>query len=297
MTSGTTSKTESCVFFGSGPVAARSLELLLEHTEIEAVVTKPRPPHHRGAVPVLELAEKHGLKVLAASSKRELDELIDSVNFDSRYAILIDFGIIVSQRVIDKFPLGIINSHFSLLPLLRGADPITFSILEGHEKTGVSLMLLDEGMDTGQLIAQREYPLTGSETTPDLTDALINLSDSMLQEYMPQYLVGEIQPKPQPNPESATYSRKLTKDDGNIDWSEPAEVIERKIRAFKGWPQSRTKLGEVEVIITEAQVSPTETELSVKAGDGQYVAIDSLKPAGKKEMPARAFLAGYKNRI
>src|SRR5690606_4373254 len=152
MSSGMNLKTESCVFFGSGPVAARCLELLLEHTEVEAVITKPRPVGHRGKVPVLELAESRGLTVYTAADKSALDTLISENNLLSHYAILIDFGIIVSQAVIDSFPLGIINSHFSLLPQLRGADPITFSILEGHDKTGVSLMLVERGMDTGKLI-------------------------------------------------------------------------------------------------------------------------------------------------
>lgn len=290
-------KTESCVFFGSGPVAARCLELLLEHTDVEAVITKPRPPHHRGSVPVLELAEARGLTTYTAGDKTELDTLIAQTNFTSRYTILIDFGIIVSQRVIDTFELGIINSHFSLLPQLRGADPITFAILEGHAKTGVSLMLVDQGMDTGKLLTQRTLHLDGSETTPSLTEDLIKLSDQLLREYIPTYLAGELQPRAQPHPDRATYSRKLTKADGQLDLARPAVELERQIRAFLDWPQSRTQLGDVDVIITAAHVSDAPGELSLAAGDGSFLAIDRLKPSGKKEMPVGAFLAGYKNRL
>src|SRR6185295_10299303 len=118
---------EPILFFGSGPVAAASLDLLRTDFEIEAVITKPRPPHHRGDVPVLALAEQADLPVLTAQNKAELDRLIERHSFQSKIGILIDFGIIVSQKVIDAFPLGIVNSHFSLLPKLRGADPITFS--------------------------------------------------------------------------------------------------------------------------------------------------------------------------
>ena len=109
---------EPIVFFGSGPVAARSLELLSAYATIEAVITKPRPKHHKGPVPVLELAEARGFKVYTASSRQELDDLFLSRPTRARVAVLIDFGIIVSQKVIDYFELGIINSHFSLLPLI-----------------------------------------------------------------------------------------------------------------------------------------------------------------------------------
>ncbi len=296
MTSG---KINQTVFFGSGPVAAKCLELLAKHTEIEVVITKPRPPHHRGDVPVITLAEKLGLPILTAGNKKELDALVTSPShqFVSEYAILIDFGIIVSQKVIDMFPRGIINSHFSLLPKLRGADPITWAIANGDEKTGVSLMLIDEGMDTGKLITQKTLHLAPNETTPSLTKKLILLSDELIQEYVPRYIDGDIMPHNQPHPDRATYSRKLTKADGIIDTSQPAADIEHRIRAFLDWPQSRITLGSVEVIITNAHVSSQETDLSIKCGDGNFLVIDSLKPLGKKEMPREAFLAGYKHRI
>ncbi len=299
-------KTESCVFFGSGPVAARCLELLLDHTDIEAVVTKPRASHHKGDVPVLRLAEERGLPIHTVSTKGELDELVLNQPFRSRYGILIDFGIIVSSHTIDSFELGIINSHFSLLPQLRGADPITFSILEGHEKTGVSLMLIDEGMDTGKLLTQRTLKLDGTETTSTLTEQLIDLSDQLLREYLPPYLSGELKPRAQPHPDRATYSRKLTKADGIIDWSRPAIEIERQIRAFDEWPQSRTKLGDLDVIITAAEVIKHNGDAGSYAIDGSDLLIYTgtnalrilaLKPSGKKEMPVQAFLAGYKNRL
>lgn len=299
-------KTEQAIFFGSGPVAAASLELLIEHTTVEAVVTKPRATHHRGSVPVVELAEARGLTTHTVSSKKELDQLIDQEIFTSRYGILIDFGIIVSRHTIDKFELGIINSHFSLLPLLRGADPITWSIANGDSETGASLMLIDEGMDTGQLIAQETLALDHTETTPTLTDSLITLSDSLLQDFVPQYLEGNLTPYDQPNQEDATYSRKLDKIDGIIDWSESAVVIERKIRAFAEWPQSRTTLGKLDVIITSAHVVDSkgapgkydvkENQLIIYAGD-KALSIDTLKPAGKKEMPIGAFLQGYKAKL
>lgn len=295
----------SVVFFGSGPVAARCLELLIKHASIEAVITKPRPPHHKYDVPVLSVASQHGLKTLTASNKSELDQLIEQNDFKSQVAVLIDFGIIVSQKVIAAFPLGIVNSHFSLLPRWRGADPITFSILNGDKKTGVSLMMIDQGMDTGKLLTYKTLPIAGDDATA-LTSKLINLSDQLLQEYLPKYINGEIKPKNQPHPDRATYSRKLTKQDGFIDWSWPAETIERKIRAHIEWPGSRATLSNLDVIITAAHVVERTGEPKKYIIDGKELiifasknalSIDSIKPAGKKEMPVQAFLAGYKNQL
>jgi methionyl-tRNA formyltransferase len=297
-------KTEQAVFFGSGPVAARSLELLLRHTSIEAVITKPRAAHHKGLVPVLDAATKHNIPVYTAANKLELDELLSKQTFASRYAILIDFGIIVSPRVINSFEIGIINSHFSLLPHLRGADPITWAIANGDKTTGVSLMMVDEGLDTGKLLTYRTHHLSGNETTQQLTDSLISLSDTLLQEFIPRYLTGELKPKAQPHPDRATYSRKLTKQDSLINWCLPAKQIERNIRAFTGWPGSKCTLGNIEVIITSAIVVPGQGAPGEYIIDGKQLivytgssalSITSLKPAGKKDMPIVAFLAGYRN--
>jgi methionyl-tRNA formyltransferase len=216
-------------------------------------------------------------------------------------AVLIDFGIIVSQAVIDYFELGIVNSHFSLLPELRGADPITFAILSGQKQTGVSLMLLVEAMDEGPLLAQAVYDIRPDETTPSLTEALIEVSAVTLKEILPGYVAGSIAPQPQAE-EGATYSRKLSKADGELDWSKPAVQLEREIRAFLGWPKSRTKLGETEVVVTFAQVvksgiKPGEITtnnkmLVIGTGDGG-LQVMKLKPAGKPEMTAADFLNGY----
>lgn len=282
------------VFFGSGPVAARCLELLIPKFEIETVITKPRPPHHKYDVPVLSMSERYDLPVLLANDRKELNALVASHKFESQIAILIDFGIIVSRQVIDAFPLGIVNSHFSLLPLWRGADPITFSVLNGDEKTGVSLMLIDEGMDTGKLLTSRSLHLDKEETSITLTDRLIELSDQLIAEYVPRYIAADLKPKNQPHPDRVTYSRKLTKEDGQIDWSEPADVIERKIRAFQPWPKCHGQIGSWSLIITKAHVGDTKhTPLDVTCGGDSILCIDEvIAPSGKK-MPADAFLRGY----
>jgi methionyl-tRNA formyltransferase len=302
------------VFFGSGPVAAESLELLAEWADVEAVVTKPQPPHHKQPFPVLVVAEKLGLQTHTPNSKAELSALIDTKPYTSTLGVVIDYGFIINQDVIDYFPLGIVNSHFSLLPQWRGADPITFSILSGQDETGVSLMLIVEKMDEGPLLAQAPLAISPSSTTPELTSELIELSNFMLRETIPLYLSGAAVPAPQDTVSMAkdptpSYSRKLTKVDSVLDWNKPAEQLEREIRAFIEWPKSRTELAGKEVVITKAHVlepSPETKDLALAPGSAfihekqLFVAtaegilvVDSLKPAGKPEMPIAAFLAGY----
>lgn len=298
-----TNTSEPIVFFGSGPVAAESLLLLHKDFSIEAVITKPRPAHHKGDVPVINLAEELKLPVFTANNRSDLDELFSRHPFHSRLGVLIDFGIIVSQEVIDAFPKGILNSHFSLLPKLRGADPITFAILAGYPETGVSLMLLVEAMDEGPLLAQKRFTMPKRITTPELTKNLIRQSYEALRATIPGYLAGKIQPQPQPT-EAVSYSRRLTKEDGLIDWRKSAADIEREIRAFIEWPKSRTTFGGLEVIITKAtvvngdgkagQTAVNKGKPLVYCGKNALI-LDQLKPAGKKEMPGEALLAGYKS--
>ena len=298
---------KSFVFFGSGPVAAESLRLLREKFIIEAVVTKTTTMAEMSSI-------VPDVKVYVADNKQMLDELFTTTSFRSSVALLIDFGVILSNKVISYFPNGIINSHFSLLPELRGADPISFAILEGKKQTGVSLMLLVEAMDEGPLLVVGMFDLDGTETGPSLTKELIQLSYRLLLENFSRYLDGTITPVTQEVVQqkfnlTVSYARKIKKSDGIIDWSKPAVELEREIRAYLDWPKSRTTLKDVDVIITKSHVvdsenislQPGEIEsldntLVIKCGIGS-LQIDALKPTGKTEMDAKAFLAGYKNRI
>jgi methionyl-tRNA formyltransferase len=299
---------KTIVFFGSGPVAAKSLQLLSKTFIIEAVITKPRPLHHKGPVPVIDVSTHLQIPIITVADKHQLDAVISKNTLKSELGILIDFGIIVSQEVIDFFPLGIINSHFSLLPELRGADPITFSILRGDKKTGVSLMLVDKGMDTGKILSQKTVHLPQDITTPELTEKLIAISNDLLNEIIPQYLAGTITPRQQPHPDRATYSRKLTKADGVLDWQKSAQELEQQIRAFIEWPGSRTTLYGKDVIITKAQALASkntdevvgavtyEKEAGVLGISTSFgtLNIERLKPAGKNEMSVPDFMHGIK---
>jgi len=277
---------------------------LHKHFSIEAVVTKTKPAHHKGSAPVEEFAKEKNLPTHYANSMSELDNVVGTNQFSSPLGIIIDYGVIVSQQTIDYFPLGIVNSHFSLLPEWRGADPITFSLLSGQKKTGVSLMIIEPDLDTGKLIAQRSLAIRPADTIQTLTDSLIQLSNQLLLEFIPPYLSSDLKPRNQSHPDRATYSRKLTKADGIIDWQKPAEQIEREIRAFLGWPASRTQLANKDVIITSVRVLTDlgesgkavvkDKNLVIFCGKNALI-IDSLKPAGKKEMSGAAFVVGHKD--
>jgi methionyl-tRNA formyltransferase len=216
---------------------------------------------------------------------------------------VVDYGILIGQEVIETFPLGIVNSHFSLLPQWRGADPITFAILSGQKQTGVSLMLIVPKLDEGPLLAVARYDIPAGITTPQLTDELISLSNKTLKAVLPQYIEAKVQPLAQDLSQPVTYSRKLSKADGQVDWTKPAEQLEREVRAYLGWPGSYTNMLGRDVIITAAHttdedgtagtVADSRKELKVYTAKGALV-IDKLKPAGKAEMGGAAFLSGLR---
>ncbi len=295
---------EPILFFGSGPVAAKSLEALCENFSVQAVITKAIPLHHHYEAPVVSVAEKKSKKLYFVRDKLELEELLakDATLQNIKIGVLVDFGIIISKATIEHFSMGIVNSHFSLLPQWRGADPITYSILSGQSETGVSLMLISQGMDEGRLLAQETYRLRPSVTTPQLTSGLVELSNKMLSEYLPPYVTGKLKPYEQDQSIPPTYSRKLTKEDGEVNWEKSAEELEREIRAFIEWPKCHAKINDVEVILTGAHVitksgvpgtiEPDNELLIIHCGD-ESLAIDRLKPSGKREMTGSDFKRGY----
>ena len=230
---------------------------------------------------------------------------MDSREIKSEIGLIIDYGVIVSSSAIEKFPKGIINSHFSLLPRWRGADPITYCLLEGDSETGVSLMKIVPKLEEGPIIAQERLPLKDKINVLELTDKLIGLSNSMIKKCLPDYLAGKLEASPQSDL-GVTYSHKIKKSDGIIDWGKPAHRIEREIRAYAGWPKSRTVLKDIDCIITEVEVSTktgergdfeiTDNDLLMFAGEGS-LAIKRIQPASKKEMSAAEFLRGYGTRL
>jgi methionyl-tRNA formyltransferase len=238
----------------------------------------------------------------------ELEQIVtgklrDLQEHEAELAVLAAYGRIIPQSVLDQFPLGVINVHPSLLPAYRGPTPIEQAILDGANKTGVSIMRLTAGMDEGPIYKQRTVPLTDQESKAGLAEKLQQLGAELLVEVLPGIADGSLQPRNQPHPDRATYSRLLTKEDGVIDWNKSAERLDHEVRAFAGWPKSRTELGGIPLAITHAAViqmsnaTPGKIMIEKKrlfVGTGEdWLEILFVQPDGKKEMSAESFLAGY----
>jgi methionyl-tRNA formyltransferase len=224
----------------------------------------------------------------------------------AQLAVLAAYGHIVPQRILEEFPLGVVNVHPSLLPAYRGSTPIEQAILDGINETGVSIMRLTTNMDEGPLYKQERLPLTGNESKQELTEKLQHLGSQLLVSVLPMIADGSLQPIAQDGEPS--YTRRLTKADGKLDFTKSAIRLEREIRAYLGWPKSATMLADRAVIITKAKLSPYKwrptsgnimpmnNRLFIGTGEG-WLEILSLQPVGKKEMPVQAFLAGYGDKL
>lgn len=298
------------LFFGNERLAtgvtttAPTLRALVEAGyEVAALIiaqSDSKPSRKKRGAEIIEVAAEHNIPVLSPADLTQAKDELQA--FDAKAAVLISYGKIVPQSIIDIFPKGIINVHPSLLPLHRGSTPIESAILNGDKETGVSLMRLSEEVDAGPVYAQSKltlYKLTKQMAADTLTAWGIEL----LLRHLPSILDGSSAP-PAPQYEAlATHDKLIKKEDGIIDWYKGAEQLERELRAYAGWPRSRTVIGGKEVILTKARVLDSiGPPGNIKTENGELVAfckwgalqIESLIPAGKKEMTAKAFLAGYK---
>jgi methionyl-tRNA formyltransferase len=293
------------VFFGTDAFSVPSLiRLLAEDWPIVAVVTKPDSQTGRGRVltqpAVKRLAAAKGIPVLqptaVAQIKGDLERLKPTVG------IVVAYGKIIPISILELFPQGLINVHASLLPKYRGSSPIEAAIINGDDRTGVTLMQIDHGMDTGPTYASSTFQLAGNETKPDLYERLAEMGAELLATRLRSILDDALVPLPQDNSQAVKVAM-IKKLDGAIDWSKPATTIEREIRAHLGWPGSFTSLLGCDMTITEAHVLPrsgkagqpyktSSAELAVYCGHDSLV-LDRVKPAGKREMTGSEFLAGH----
>ena len=254
--------------------------------------------HHEGQsrnnrnLEVAEIARANNIPILLPNKPTDVMEEITNLHADA--AILVAYGRIIPQSIIDLFPLGIINLHPSLLPKYRGPTPIESAIAEGDDTTGVSIMQLTAGMDAGPVYRQEEIKLDGNETKFDLYDKIVSLSDSLFFNALPDILDGSLQPTPQ-NDTQASYSQLLTKSDGQLNPSLISAVeAERRIRAYLGFPKTELNILNRDIIVTKAHVSGEQkTPLDVMCRDGAYLSIDELIGPSGKTMTADAFLNGY----
>ncbi len=296
------------VFFGTEDFSAKSLRALIDADfEIAAVVTKPDSAQGRGkkiqSHPIKEIALAANIPVWQPEKVDEISENIKELK--NPVGVLVSYGILIPDTILDIFEPGIINIHPSILPKYRGPSPIESAILNGDSKTGVSIMKLTKEMDAGPVYSQVEIALEGNEYSEDLYTRLAGKGAELLVDVLPSILDGQLQASNQ-NEDEASYCKLISKSDGTIDWNKSAVTIERQIRAFAKWPKSRTELGGIELIIAKAHISPengkagsvelADQSLRVCTGEGSLI-IDVLQPLGKKEMPIQAFLAGYKNKL
>lgn len=289
----------SIVFFGNERLAtgvtteAPVLNALINAGyPIEAVIVNNDQATSRKerTLEVAELAAEHNIPVLYEFS----------TELKSQIAVLAAYGKIVPKSVIDHFEYGILNLHPSALPKYRGSTPLESVILDGSDSTSVSLMQLDVKMDAGDVYMQQELTGISTITKQGLADAAGALGAHMIIDALPQILDGSLTPKPQ-DESQATITKQIGKRDGQIDWSKSANLIEREIRAYAGWPGSQTEINGKPVIITEAEVTAESGEsgtffisnkLLAVYCDKDALVITKLKPAGKREMFSRDFLAG-----
>lgn len=298
---------EKVVFMGSPELAAKVLESLTARYKVVGVVTQPDRPAGRGKVltppPVKVLADQ--LNIPTIQPERLRDEAFAQLQaWNPDVIVVAAFGQILRQRVLDLPKYGCINVHASYLPRWRGAAPIQAAILHGDAFTGVSIMKMDAGIDTGPVLVQEKVYLTEDETLTSLTDKLATLGASLLISTLEEYISGRLEPTPQPDG-GDTYAGMLTKEDGLLDFEQSAIKVDRKVRALNDWPGTfykfngqALKIRKVKAIFTEAHPAGIRSVLDkvpvISTPDG-WVKLLEVQPAGKKWMPGSDFLRGFQN--
>ena len=235
------------VFMGTPPLAATVLEALLAENifAVAAVVTQPDQPKGRDLKlqpsAVKELALKKNLPVLQPERARDETFLAQIRQLAPDLIVVAAYGQILPQALLDVPRFGCLNVHTSLLPKYRGAAPIQWAILNGDAETGVTIMRMDAGLDTGPIVSEERTPIAADDDAQTLHDRLARLGGALLTRTIPDYVAGKILPHPQPA-EGASYARKIKKEDGRIDWSQPARVLWNRVRGLTPWPGTFTFL-------------------------------------------------------
>ena len=300
------------VFMGTADLACSSLRSLLAWSgcQVVAVVSQPDKPKGRDLqlvpTPVKQVAQAAGIAVLQPARAR-LPEFLDQLRQLAPDLIVVAaYGQILPQALLDIPRLGCLNVHTSLLPRHRGAAPIQWALAEGDAVTGVTIMKMDAGLDTGPMLSTVETEIQPDDDGQSLHDRLAQLGGELLVKTLPDYAAGLIVPLPQPS-EGMTYARKITKDDGRIDWHLPAMANWNRIRAFTPWPGAFTQLPEtserslLKVFQTSAEeahgtpgtiLSADDAGLLVACGTGS-LRIREMQREGGKRLKAGDFLRGF----
>lgn len=301
---------------GSPAFALPTLEALAREHELLAVYTQPDKPTGRGrklmrgAVKIWAL--EHDVSVYEPRSLRKDREAVDALRtLNPDVVVVVAYGLILPKSILDIPRHGYLNVHASLLPKYRGAAPIPAAILAGENETGITLMRIDVGLDTGAMLSQAREPIRADDTTLSLAERLSKLGADLTIETLPKYIAGEITPVEQDD-SLATYSPKIKKSAGRIDWSKTAITIDRMVRAFTPWPGTFTTWNRMRMKVTRAvaskqmlmqssysvgQVVQLEPDTaSVVTGDG-LLELHEVQLAGKRAMSIEEFIRGRSNLI
>ena len=293
---------------GSPEFAVPSLKRLAREFNVVGVVTQPDRPSGRGRVltppPIKIIAMQYGLPILQPERLKTEVEIAPIHEWKPDLIVVAAFGQILRRNLLGLPAYGCINVHASLLPRWRGAAPIQAAILHGDRETGVTIMKMDAGIDTGYILAKRPITILSDDTSETLSTRLAEAGAELLAETLPLYLVGEIEPVEQRD-EQATYAKMIRKEDGVLNFNAPAEELCRKVRAFNPWPGAYTLWhGSVLKIhrahsLKDAASEPGKCEIvegypAVGTMDG-WIILDELQPAGKKKMAGDIFLRGAKD--
>lgn len=296
------------IFMGTPDFSVPCLEALIKTEEVVGVFTQPDKPKGRGyeltPPPVKVCAENNGIPVFQPTSMRngETLEIINTLN--AELIIVVAFGKILPKEVLESVKYGCINIHASLLPKLRGAAPIQWSIINGEKETGVTSMQMNEGLDTGDMLVKKAVSITENINAGELHDKLSVLGSEVLLETLDKLKKGELKPQKQDDSLS-NYASMLSKELCPIDFSDSAKNIHNKIRGLSPWPVATTKLcgktlkvhesrlSEMRTNATAGEVVSTENGIMVACGDGKIITLTEIQLEGKKRMNSLDFLRGH----
>jgi methionyl-tRNA formyltransferase len=298
------------IFLGTPEFAVPTLDAIVAAGHhVSLVVTQPDRPKGRKQElipsPVKSAAQRHSIPVYQPERIRDSAALLHLKELQPEVMVVVGYGQIIPQSVIDLAPLGIINVHASLLPELRGAAPIQWSIARGYKRTGVTTMRIDAGLDTGDILLQWETPIFPEETAPELSARLAAAGADLLVRTLAELCAGAIQPRPQDD-SLATYAPILNKEDGRIDWSNPAQQIHDLIRGFQPWPGAHTSFRGQSLHLWRSRLVPEGTRdlppgaliekqgVFAVAGDGAVIELLEVQLEGRKKMSAEVFANGHR---